>query len=45
MLRPGGPFISNDAVLPTPPMKSSAGYTTASYSDRQLDQMLWYQRE
>jgi hypothetical protein len=45
MLRPGGLFISNDAVLPTPPMKSSAGYTTVSYSDRQLDQMLWYQRQ
>jgi hypothetical protein len=45
MLRPGGLFISNDAVLPTPPMKSSAGYTTVSYNDRQLDQMLWYQRQ
>jgi hypothetical protein len=45
MLRPGGLFISNDAVLPTPPMKSTAGYTTVTYSDRQLDHMLWYQRQ
>jgi len=45
MLRPGGLFISNDAVLPTAPMKTSAGYTTISYSTRQLDHMLWYQRQ
>ena len=47
MLRPGGLFLSNNAVfeLPTTPMKS-AGHTTVLYIDRQYDDhMLWYQRQ
>jgi SAM-dependent methyltransferase len=45
MLRPGGVFLANNAVFPTPPMKPSAGYLRVIYSDRQHDHFFWYQRE
>lgn len=45
MLRPGGLFLANNAVFPTPPMKPSAGYLRVVYSDRQHDHFYWYQRE
>lgn len=45
MLRPGGSLLSNQAVLPISPMKSAVGQTRVVYSDRQYDEVFWYQRE
>ena len=48
MLRPGGFFLSNNALpqLPTIPLKSS-GFTTTVYTDRpgDSDRVMWYQRQ
>ena len=45
MLRPGGVFLSNTAVFPTPPMNASAGYLRVSSSAKQYDDLFWYTRE
>jgi chemotaxis methyl-accepting protein methylase len=45
MLRPGGSLLSNQAVLPVPPMKPEVGDHTVVYSNRQLDHVFWYQRQ
>jgi SAM-dependent methyltransferase len=45
MLRPGGSLLSNQAVLPVPPMKPDVGDHRVVYSDRQIDHVFWYQRE
>lgn len=45
MLRPAGVLLSNTLILPTPPMRSTAAHAVITYSDRQYDNMFWYQRE
>jgi hypothetical protein len=45
MLREGGVFLTNNAVLPTPPMKASAEYLKVGHSPQRYDELLWYQRE
>ena len=46
MLRPGGFFLTNYAVVPTAPMESSASLITTVYWDRQHngDTLFWCQR-
>ena len=44
MLRPGGSLLSNQAVLPVPPMMSEVGEHRVRYSDRQFDTVFWYRR-
>jgi chemotaxis methyl-accepting protein methylase len=46
MLRPGGFFLTNYAVVPAEPMESSAGLTTTVAFDRQRngDTLFSYQR-
>jgi SAM-dependent methyltransferase len=45
MLRPGGVLLTNTAVLPTPPMKSSASYLRVAHTDQRYDEMFWYVRD
>jgi SAM-dependent methyltransferase len=45
MLRPGGSFLSNQAVRPMPPMKPEVGEHEVVYSQRQLDHFFWYQKQ
>jgi hypothetical protein len=48
MLRPGGIFLCNNALLELPFSRvRSIGYTTTQYSERAEDgdQMVWYQRQ
>jgi hypothetical protein len=45
MLRSGGLFLTNTAVLPTPPLRPTAEYLRVVYSARQHDHVFWYQRE
>jgi hypothetical protein len=45
MLRPGGVFLTNTAVLPTPPLKPSASYLRVPHTGQRYDEMLWYVRE
>jgi hypothetical protein len=45
MLRPGGLLLTNGAVFPVPPFKPSAQQLRVIYSDRQYDQLFWYERE
>ena len=45
MLRPGGILLSNNDIPVIAPMKSSVGYLTVKYSDRQNDQIFSYQRQ
>ena len=45
MLRPGGIFLSNDAVLPVPPIQPTAGYLQVVYSPTERDHFFWYQRQ
>ena len=45
MLRPGGVFLTNNAVFPTPPMKPSAAYLKVGHTARRYDELFWYQRE
>jgi hypothetical protein len=45
MLRPGGVFITNTAVLPTPPLQSSASYLRVAHTPDRYDELFWYQRQ
>lgn len=45
MLRTGGVLLTNTPVPPTPAMKLSSRYTTVVYSERQRDQVFWYERQ
>ena len=45
MLRPGGVFVTNTAVLPTPPLRASAAYLRVAHTTARYDEMFWYQRE
>jgi chemotaxis methyl-accepting protein methylase len=45
MLRPGGVFVTNTAVLPTPPLRATAAYLRVAHTAERYDEMFWYQRE
>ena len=45
MLRPGGVFLTNTAVFPTPPLKSSASYLRVAHTTDRYDEMFWYVRD
>ena len=45
MLRPGGVFLTNNAVFPTPPLNTSAGYLRVTYRAKQYDDLFWYTSE
>lgn len=45
MLRPGGVFLTNTAVLPQPPLKASASYLRVDHSQERYDDIFWYQRQ
>jgi len=45
MIRPGGSLLSNQAIVPVPPMKAAVGHDRVVYSERQFDHLFWYQRD
>ena len=45
MLRPGGVFVTNTAVLPTTPLRPTAAYLRVAHTAERYDEMFWYQRE
>jgi hypothetical protein len=45
MLRPGGVFVTNTAIFPTPPLQSSASYLRVAHTAERYDEMFWYQRQ
>jgi hypothetical protein len=45
MLRPGGVLLTNNAVLPVPPLKSAAHHLFVNYSPGLSEHVFWYQRE
>jgi hypothetical protein len=45
MLRPGGVFVTNTAVLPTTPLAPTASYLRVAHSAQRYDEMFWYRRE
>jgi hypothetical protein len=45
MLRPGGIFVTNTAVFPTPPLRSSASYLRVNHTVQRYDDVFWYQRD
>jgi predicted TPR repeat methyltransferase len=44
MLRPGGVFVTNTAVLPTPPLRATASYLRVAHTAERYDEIFWYQR-
>jgi SAM-dependent methyltransferase len=45
MLRPGGVFVTNTAVLPTPPLRTAAAYLRVAHTAERYDEMFWYQKD
>ena len=45
MLKSGGLFLTNTAVLPQPPLKATAAYLRVDHTLDRYDEILWYQRE
>jgi len=45
MLRPGGVFVTNTAVLPTPPLRATAAYLRVAHTAERYDEMFWYQKD
>ena len=45
MLRPGGVFVTNTAVLPTPPLRAAASYLRVPQTAERYDDIYWYQRD
>jgi SAM-dependent methyltransferase len=45
MLKPGGLFVTNTAILPTPPLNASASYLRVAHTAERYDEMFWYQRQ
>lgn len=45
MLRPGGVFVTNTAIFPTPPLQASASYLRVAHTTERYDEMFWYQRQ
>jgi hypothetical protein len=44
MLRPGGLFVTNTAVLPTTPLRPTASYLRVTHTAQRYDDVFWYQR-
>ena len=44
MLRPGGIFVTNTAIFPTPPLRGSASYLRVNHTPQRYDDVFWYQR-
>ena len=44
MLRDGGVFLTNDAVLPVAPMEPRAAYLQVVYSPSERDHFFWYRK-
>jgi hypothetical protein len=44
MLRPGGVFVTNTAVLPTTPLRPTASYLRVAHTAERYDEMFWYRR-
>ena len=44
MLRPGGLFVTNTAVLPTTPLRPTASYLRVAHTAQRYDDVFWYQR-
>jgi hypothetical protein len=38
-------FVTNTAVLPTPPLRLTASYLRVVHTAARYDEMFWYQRE
>ena len=45
MLRPGGVFVTNTAIFPTPPLRATASYLRVAHTAERYDEIFWYQRE
>ena len=45
MLRPGGIFMTNTAIFPTPQLRGSASYLRVNHTAQRYDDVFWYQRE
>jgi hypothetical protein len=45
MLRPGGLFVTNTAVLPPAPLRPTAAYLRVAHTAERYDELFWYQRE
>ena len=45
MLKPGGLFVTNTAILPTPPLNASASYLRVAHTAERYDEMFWYRRQ
>ena len=45
MLKPGGLFVTNTAVLPTTPLRATAAYLRVAHTAERYDEMFWYQRQ
>ena len=45
MLKPGGLFVTNTAVLPTKPLRAMAAYLRVAHTATRYDEVFWYQRE
>lgn len=45
MLRPGGVFVTNTAVLPTSPLRQSAAYLRVPHTPQRYDDLFWYVRD
>ena len=45
MLRPGGVFVTNTAIFPTPPLQASASFLRVAHTAERYDEMFWYQRQ
>jgi hypothetical protein len=45
MLRPGGVFVTNTAVLPTSPLRATASYLRVAHTADRYDEIFWYQRD
>jgi hypothetical protein len=45
MLRSGGVFVTNTAVLPQPPLKATAAYLRVDHTLERYDDIFWYQRD
>jgi SAM-dependent methyltransferase len=44
MLRPGGVFVTNTAVLPQPPLEVTAAYLRVDQTPERYDEIFWYRR-
>ena len=45
MLKPGGVFVTNTAVLPTTPLRPTASYLRVAHTTERYDDVFWYHRD